>query len=241
MKQHNAINIILEGLVNNNLIIACYLSGYIVTSPNIDGIVEVNLIVSKNHLQVFKNKYLSVLSGYNDILYINEEKNNVFCVYEDDVTFDIKYYLDDEMLNNDSYVIIYDPLDILTTKLNNNILPKEDISIPINDFTLELNKFYYQYLNNNKVFAFLMSLDIFKIYTLIVRDFKDDDLENLTRISKYHDVLKTLNFNKFIIAIYTMTIDINSLIGNLPISVAQKINYDYFLRVKKLIFSLIEE
>ena len=47
-----------------------------------------------------------------------------------------------------------------------------------------------------------------------------------------HPFLKLLNYNKYLIAVYTMTIDINGLIGNLPISVAQKINYDYFLRVK---------
>lgn len=240
MKQHNAINIILEGLVNNNLIIACYLSGYIVTSPNIDGIVEVNLVISKNHLQDFKNNYIKILSSYNEILFINEENNNIICVYEDDVSIDIKYYLEDEALNSDSYLKIYDPSNILLGKLDNN-LPKKDIAVLINDFTFKLNKFYYQYLNNNKVFAFKISLDIFNLYTLIVLNYKNEKLENLTNNSKYHEVLKTLNFNNFLIAIYTMTIDINSLIGNLPINLAQKINYDYFLRVKKLIFGLIEE
>ncbi len=243
MKQHDAINIILGELVNKNYINASYLTGTIVTSPNVDGIIDFHVIIKKDFLPEFKKNFLSLFEAYYEILFIREEDNKIICVYENDVFINFNYYLDNQVIIDTDYIGIYDPDNLLKHKVVKHNITSDIIGNMINDFSIKLNTFYYSFLQNNSLIAFKLGLSIFDCYTSIIHNTSKEStsIESLIERGKYLEVLKLLNYNKYLIAVYTMTIDINGLIGNLPISVAQKINYDYFLRVKKLIFSLIEE
>ena len=243
MKQHDAINIILGELVNRNMIVASFLTGTIVSSPNLEAAVDFHLVINKDYLQEFKINYLKIFETYHEILFSKEEDNKIICVFEDDVFINFEYHLEDNLIIDTDFLGIYDPHNILNERRINNQVTSSELGSMINNFIIELNTFYFYYLNNKNISAFESSLNVYRIYSMILRVTSSDlfDLEQLAKNSKYLEVMKVLNLNKYLIAVYTMTIDINSLIGNLPISVAQKINYDYFLRVKKLIFSLIEE
>ena len=248
MKQHDAINTILEQLVINDFVEACYLTGAIVTSPEDEEIIDFHIVLKHEQLKNFLNHKVNILSKYNDILYLEIKDNRIICVYDNDVFINLYYYLLNQLFIDTDYIGIYDPNKILEKRKITKEIDANYTGGLINEFALSLNEFYFSYKYNKKLVAFRKAFEILEIYTKIQNLDYDKFVNNnplLTYLpkanDKYFEILKVMKFDNYLIAVSKMVISINKMIGNLPISVAQAINYDYFLKVKSLIFSLLEE
>lgn len=248
MKQHDAINTILEELVTRDLVEACYLTGMIVTSPNEENIIDFHVVLKHEELKNFLNNRVEILSKYNDILYLENRDNRIICVYDNDVFVNLYYYLINQLFIDTDYIGIYDPNMILEKRKVNKEIDDDYIGGLINEFVVSLHEFYYIYKSNQKLLTWKKSFEILELYTKIQSLEFNKYVNNNPLLSylpkasdRYLEIIKMLRFENNLIAVSNMVINVFNLVGNLPISIAQRINYDYFLKVKSLIFSLSEE
>lgn len=257
MKQYDAINIISKTIVDDGLVEACFLKGSIARQEEDEySDVDFYCLVSPENVNKFLDKRLSYLETYKPILYL-EEVNFVgpqlVCIYEDGLHFDLYMQTLGNLNHADQALVIYDPKKLLENyKHEELVLTNQELGKLVNEFSYTLMDVYTAFKREDFIFSYKLVNVLHSLYTQVLRSFVDPKrskipckglIKNLseTELKDYLEVIKLIKYDKLLIATKALIMKMQELIGNLPIKIAEVVNYDFFLFAKKLIYSINEE
>jgi predicted nucleotidyltransferase len=257
MIQYDAINIIAKAIIDDGLVEACYLKGSIARQEE-DEYSDVDLycLVSLENEATFLKKRIQYLETYKPILFF-EEVNFVgpqlVCVFENGLHFDLYMQNKQNLSQKDQILVIYDPKQYLSTYQAESLsLTNKGLGTIINEFSFTLLEFYQSYQRKDYLFSFKLASILHSLYLQTVRSYVDPEhslipckgllpkLEGNYR-KDVMEITKLLKYDTCLLAVKMMIVKMNELIGNLPISIAEIVNFDFFVFVKKQIYSINEE
>jgi predicted nucleotidyltransferase len=257
MIQYDAINLISKAIINDGLVDACFLKGSIARGEE-DEFSDVDLycLVDKSKLNEFLSKRLKYLELYHSLIYweeVNFVGPQIVAIFDNGLHFDL-YTLTIENLNqNDQIMIIYDPKKLLSEYKPLPLqLNSKEIGIQVNEFSYTMIEYFASYKRGDYVFAFKLANYMHSYYSSFLRSFKDPTRSKIgvkgflkklkdQDLQKYIHVTKLLRYETSLLAVKTLIVMMHELIVNLPISIAEVVNFDFFLFGKKLIYSIDEE
>lgn len=257
MIQYDAINIISKAIIEDGLVEACYLKGSIARQEE-DEYSDVDLycLVSKDKMDCFLEKRINYLETYKPILFL-EEVNFVgpqlVCVFENGLHFDLYTQTMDSLSQKDKILVIYDPNNRLSDYKNEPLsLTNLELGKIINEFSITLLEFYQNYQRKDYLFSFKLACILHSLYTQTVRSFIEPERSLIPCKGIYKklesnylkdmmEIMKYLKYDTSLIAVKLMIVKMNELIGNLPIMIVEVVNFDFFVYVKKQIYSTDEE
>lgn len=253
-KQSQAITKVSQAIIKENLIDAIFLKGSIARGED-DEYSDVDLycIVSSNNYDTFLNRRLSYLQSYKPILHtqnVDFVGPQIICIYEDGLHFDLYTITFDKINHYDQIKVLYDPNNILEEYKTQYLqLQPEEVGDLINEFSFTLIEYYQAYHRKDEIFALRLAHYLFGFYTELIRYFIEPNkarigvkgfknITNYPNYKKYLEVLKNLHYQTSIIAVQLMVIEVDNLVLQLPVKIAEYLNIDFFLFSKNLIFRI---
>lgn len=257
MNQYDAINKITEAAIKDGLVDACFLKGSIARGQE-DKYSDVDLyfIVSNENKDIFLKKRIQYLETYQNILYysfVNFVGPQIVCIYENGLHVDLYTLTLDNINEYDNILVIHDPYEILKNYQAKPLsLTDSEIGKLINEFSYTLTEFYNAYKRKDLLFSFKLANYLHSDYTQLKRAFVDANNSKIAskgflkhlegdELKQYLNVTRLVKYDTSLVAVKMLVILLNDLIINLPISIAEHVNIDFFFFCKKLINSLNEE
>ena len=245
MLQYDLVNIVLERIIKDGLVDACFLKGSLARGEE-DQFSNVNFycVVNSDNKAAFLNKRIKYLESYKSIMHHFEQKSEfpkITCIYENGINIDLYTIMLEEIIK-DKMLVIYDPKKILSIYQNDDLnLTSIDLGNIINEYALNCIYFHKAYFREEYLHAFrIMHYYVnpnraklgLKQFELNLDSEMEREVIALTKLIKYETIL---------IGVKTITVAMQEKIVNLPITETMHIDYDFFLYTKKQIFSIDEE
>ncbi len=258
MKIFDVTDIITKALADTKLVEAIFLKGSI-ASKDYDEYSNIDLycLVSSNHRQQFLDVKYDVLEKYRSILYMSEILENkqiccmqIICIYEDGLRLNLYVDVAPFLSSREDIEILYDPHQILKNyKLSNIIIEEKEIAEIINQFSLLSHEYYIAIKRKDicqTVFLYGKMHNFYIAFQRYLVDTKHFNMGNkrffdfVTKeyFKKQIMILKLLKYDTSVQAVQIMFNDIYEMLGQMPITFVSELNYDFFVFIMKLIFSL---
>lgn len=148
-------------------------------------------------------------------------------------------------------LIIYDPKNILVNhKQRQYTLSSQEAAEYFNTFNYTLLDFIAAYMRKDYPYAFRLANHLFSDLSVIMRILSDPQnaklgLKGLYNVldynyrEKYYEVLRQFSFENTLQTVVLMVSMIDNLIMQMPLEMAQYINYDFHVYCKKKILSIV--
>jgi len=257
MKQYDAINKILEYVDQEKEVDACFLKGSIADETN-DEFSDVDLyfVVNEKKYDKVYQKRLKYLESYQNILYYKDVdfgNKQVVCLYEDGIHIDLYFVKENNINCEGNILVIYDPKKIIKTNISSPLtLQPNEVGNIVDEFSYTMYEFYRAYKRKDYLFSFKLANALENSYLHLLRWYVEPNkskiplkgfMKNLPQddLKIVMEVMKLLKYDTMLLAVKAITMYMYELVYNLPISIAEKINFDLFLFCRKLVNGLDEE
>jgi hypothetical protein len=146
--------------------------------------------------------------------------------------------------------VLYDPQDLLSSYQSNKLkLQPQDVANIVHELSFSILEFYQAFSRKDDVWALRLAHYIFGYYTNLIRYFIEPEkskipvkgfkkITNYENYKKYQDICKALTYSTSLLAVQMIVIEVDNLVMQLPIKVAEYLNIDFFLYCKNLIFKI---
>ena len=177
----------------------------------------------------------------------------IVCIFENGLHLDLYTVSKEKIDNSGKIIVIYDPKGLLDNyEEQSSKLSNQEVGKIINGFSYTLYEFYNSYMRKDHLFSFKLAFYLYDSYIQILRFFQDPEYSKipckgfLKKMSKDQskellEITKLLKIDTTLLSVKTLIIVFNNLIINLPITIAQEVNYDFFLYTKTIVNGLDEE
>lgn len=250
MIQYDAINTILEVLITEYAIDACYLKGDFGEKDEDEYTkVEMTCLTSDSIKQTILKSKENIFEKYNAILFIEHKNNKIECVYENGLILVLQLLTKDEQ-DSDNKLIIYNPKNLVSEGLKK--LKADDITELIHRFSFIALDYYAALMRENSLnclylvqkmmnqyitlYYYLSHLDSFPLKINKIWNILKDEQKKV-----FLEIFKWITVDKHLIAAKIIVDKMYQLIGHLPLMVANYLNLDFFLFAKNKISSISEE
>lgn len=249
-RQKEAITKVLEAIINDNEADACFLKGSIARGED-DEYSDVDFYCLPKNIDSFLNKRITYLQSYKPILHVEEVSfacPQMICIYEDGLCFDLLTTTLDKLNNDDQIKVLYDPQNLLENYQTQFLkLKPQDVGNLINQFSFTILEYHQAFNRNDEIRALRLAHYLFGYYTKLIRYFVEPEkakigVKGFTKIidypnyQKYLEILKMLKYQSSLVAVQMMIAEVDNLVMQLPIKVAEFINMDFYLYSKNLSF-----
>lgn len=251
MKQYEAVEIISNAIIEEELVEAIYLKGSIARANEDEfSNIDMYLIVHSNNLERFKNNLFEYLSKFDHIVHFGnyENPNKSICVYRNGICLNIYTHRLDELNYEDDIVIVYDPKGLLVNyQTISDTFDIQEIGKIIDRFLLNSLEFEKAYLRKDLLFAFELTFSLFKDLGILLRTKNDTDNVKLglkkynldfEEKDKYLEVIKKLKISSILECVKMIYVIFDNYIYNVPILLAEHINFDFYAYTKSKIMSI---
>lgn len=256
MKQHNAIQSIVSAIKADEFIDACFLKGSFARHEN-DAYSDIDLycLVSPENKTAVLERRMTYLQTYQSILHVEEVYfvcPQLVCIYEDGLHLDLYVTTLDELTEDDDILVLLDPKGFLNHYQSKKLrLSNLEMANHIHEYALTLLEFVQSYRRGDYVFAFRLLNHLLMHYTYILRYFKNPikskiGIKGFTKelngrdVDQYMTLVRLVKYETSLLACKTITSMVHDLMMNLPIAIAEAINFDLFLFAKQEILRLGE-
>jgi predicted nucleotidyltransferase len=257
MRQYDAVeiisNAILEENKTENFLEAIFLKGSLArNSEDQYSNIDLYCIIKDSKYDLFLEKELKILRKYEIIVYSKLIGNHLICVYENGIILNFYTLKENQLDYHDDMVVIYDPKGILDNyqKIPLEFEPNE-IGELLDSFLLTSLEFYNSYKREDLLYSFNLASILFKdLGTLLrikhdpeyaklgLKNFSlDDDNASKSR-EKYLDIARKLKINSVLESVKMMYVLLDNYINNIPILLAEHINFDFYTYAKRKIMSI---
>ena len=254
MKQYAVINRVVEELIKNNYIGACYIGGSIGRKDD-DNLSDIDLycyFLTENYEDYGNNK-LNVFEKYGVIIFHKDFNDLDTVVYTDGIILNLHHvYPNNEgMIKVDKNVkIIYNPYGIvLQEKTNSYRYDKEEIGTIIDKLSLDCLEFYRYFLKNDFPIMLRLASDIHYGYSCIKHFVSNPEYAKLgaknilkgmdpEERAKYIEIIKNYSFSNLKQFVKMIVSDLAKVFGDFPVTLATSFNIDFFEFVRKKIMEL---
>ncbi len=254
MKQYEAAEAVAKRIVADGLAEALLLKGSLARKQADEySDVDFYAIVSEREMPVFLERRLDYLNAYMPILYHSESNfvgPQIVCVFENGLRFDL-YTLTREQLNNlDRIAVLYDPKHLLDEYQPLSLaLSPEEIGKLVGSLCFTALEFHAAYMRQDYLFALRLANHIsadlgMYLRTIYDPEFAKTGLKGLAPhldddVKKnYLEILKKLKTDTVLEAAQLMFMLLDSYISNLPIKIAEHVNFDFYFYIKRLIVGM---
>jgi len=254
LKQYEAVEAVAKRIIADGLAQALLLKGSLARKRSDEySDVDFYAIVRENDLPAFLERRLDYLNAYMPILYHSEADfvgPQIVCVYENGLHFDL-YTVTREQLNSfDRIAVLYDPLHLLDDyqPLPLSLSP-EEIGKLVGSLCFSALEFHTAYMRQDGLFALRLANHIAADLGMYLRTVYDPEfakiglkgfgshLEDAVR-KNYLEILKKLKMETVLEAVQLMFVLLDSYISNLPIKIAEHLNFDFYFYIKRLIMGM---
>ncbi|HNZ50723.1 MAG TPA: aminoglycoside 6-adenylyltransferase [Bacilli bacterium] len=254
MKQYKAVEIISQAIINDGKAMAIFLKGSLARQTEDQySDVDFYVVVADENYEQFLKKRLDYLNKYGHILYFTETyfvAPQIVCVFEDGLHFDFYVTKMDNINYYDNIAIIYDPHHLLDDYQKKPLsLNSQETANIVHSFCFAAVEFNAAYQRQDLLFAFRLANHMFAdlacyLRTVIEPDFARIGLkgfyQNLSEPyrSKYLEIAKYLSLENCLLSVKMMLGYFDQLIINVPIRVAEFLNFEFFQFAKNLLMGM---
>jgi predicted nucleotidyltransferase len=254
LKQYEAVEAVAKRIVSDGLAQALLLKGSL-ARERADEYSDVDFyaIVSEENRQAFLGKRLDYLNAYMPILYHSEANfvgPQIVCVFENGLHFDF-YTVTREQLNSfDQIAVLYDPMHLLDDyqPLPLSLSP-EEIGKLVGSLCFTALEFHSAYMRQDGLFALRLANHIAADLGMYLRTVYDPEFAKIglkgfgshledTVKRNYLEIQKKLKTDTVLEAVQLMFALLDSYISNLPIKIAEHLNFDFYFYIKRLIMGM---
>ncbi len=254
MKQYLVINKIVEELINNNYIGACYIGGSIGRKEE-DNLSDIDLycyFFTENFEDFTKNK-LNVFEKYGVMIFHRDYNDLDTVVYTDGIILNLYsvYPSNDGLIKVDKNVkVIYNPYNIVLQEMTNSYkFSNREIGGVIDKLSLDCLEFYRYFIRNDFPIILRIASDIHCGYSCIKHFVSDPEYAKLgaknilkemekEERAKYIEIIKNYSFSNLKQFVKMIVNDVAKILGDFPVTLATSFNIDFFEFVKKKIMEL---
>ena len=207
--------------------------------------VNLHLVITENKYQKFIKLYNNILESISNVVYIKKNKDNTYIKFDNDLSCVIYLEIDNFYVYGD-FNVFYDPNGKLLKAV---ITPTPDIiGETLNEITYNLDRFFnyfriedkltaMTYLSkaNENVLLYFKYLyypqNTYRNYKSLITDLPRD------LKPKYNKMLSKLKIDSLIECAKMVFVLMDNFVSSISINVAFVFDIDYYLYIKKLIFT----
>jgi len=256
MLQYDAVNIISEVIIKDGLIDCCFLKGSLAFGLEDEhSTIDLYCIVPEHNKQAFLNKRLNYLESYKPLMHYFHlySQSHLVSYFDNGVQVNLHSITYDEIDRSGKLLIIYDPKKIMNDMQVNDLqFENDDVGFIVNEFTMNLLNIYKYFKRKDQLSAYFYAQKLLMSFSKMYRfyyeperaklGFKDyNPNEKEEEYKKLISLIKMIKIDNVLIGVKTITVAMQDLIVNLPITIASYVNFDFFLFGKNQIFSINEE
>lgn len=253
MRQYEAVEIISNLLVQENLVEAIFIKGSLARSKEDEySNIDLYCLVDKSKYDVFINKQISLLKKYDQIIYSKVVLSNIshcICVFDNGIVLNLYALKHEDLDYVDDMAIIFDPKGYLK---DYKVIPlsytPDEVGELLNKFLLTSIEFHNAYKRKDNLYSFSLASTMFRDLGVIIR-IKDDPnyaklgLKHLVLNEKtwvrYLEIASKLKLNSVLECVKMIYVFLDNYINNVPIALAEHINFDFYAYTKNKIMSII--
>lgn len=206
---------------------------------------HLHLVITEDKMKLFVKLYNMIIDSISNSIYIKKSSSQTYIRFDDDMALFIHFEFDN-FYTYCEYNTLYDP----NGKLINAVISPtpEDVGNVINEITYNLDRFFNFFRTDDKVNA-IKYLSIVNENVLLYFKYMfnpDKEYRNYkTLISelprdlkpKYNKMLSKLKIDSLIECAKMIFVLLDDFISNISINVAFVVDIDYYLFIKKAIFT----
>ncbi|MGD9886848.1 MAG: aminoglycoside 6-adenylyltransferase [Bacilli bacterium] len=254
MKQYQAVEKISQAIINDQMAEAIFLKGSLARKEEDEfSDVDFYVIVEESHLQQFLQKRLEYLKSYGPIMHFFETNfvgPQIVCIFEDGLHFDLYVTTLDRINHFDQIAIIYDPKHLLDKYQKMPLaLSNNEIANIIHSFCFTVIEFQAAHERKDFIFAFRLAHHMLADLGCYVRTIVDPEHAKIglkrfhkmlkePYLTKYLEIVQSLRFDNYLLSVKLMMTYFDNLINNVPLRIAEFINFDFFQYSKKIIMGM---
>lgn len=255
MEQYEAVTMISERIISVGLCDAVFLKGSLARGNGDEySNIDMYVIVEDPNFEKFLDLRLSCLEVYAPILYstfVYYRYPQVICIYDNGIHVNLYTTRLKDLSRTDAISIIYDPKKRLA---NYQRIPLSfnDVEIGelLDSFSLNALEFYNAYSRDDQIYAFRIASHLsVDLGTFLRIHFEPDyaklglknymeAIDSETR-RKFTEVMKKLKIDTLLECVILMFVLIDSYIMNLPLKIAEHVNFDFYHFSKTKIMSIV--
>jgi hypothetical protein len=253
MEQYRIAEIIAESIINDGLAQVIFLQGPLARQEP-SYAVDLYVMIPEKQFAGFQERRHLYLSAYGPLIYQGFTCNPAplaIGVYENGLRINLHSLKGERYLPDDDILIIYDPKDLLAE--HQKFLPvfsPEEIGVLLDSFCLQARDFRDAQEQRDAITGFYLACQLLKDYATLRRiQFEPESaklgLKNYFRKidreakAKFLEILRKLSIDTALEAVKRMFLELDQFIGNLPIMIAEHINFDFYYDTRKLIMSIV--
>ncbi|NLD26574.1 MAG: hypothetical protein GX661_04355 [Acholeplasmataceae bacterium] len=250
MEQYRIAEIIAESIITDELAQVIFLKGPLARQET-SYTVTLYVMVSEQQFAGFQERRNLYLSAYGSLVYQAYTDDLAIGIYENGLRIDLFSLKTGPYFPDDDILIIYDPQDHLANyqKFSSSFEPQE-IGALLNSFCIKARDYQEAYQKKDEVLSFYLSCILLEGYAILKRIQFDPELAKLglkyyfRKIDreeklKFQEILRKLNLESSAEAVKRMFLGLDQFIGNLPIAIAEHINFEFYFDTKKRIMSIV--
>ncbi len=251
MKQQEAINCLLETLIQLELMDASFLTGQIAKrNENEYSPIELHCIINKVNQVELRKSILPILETYFSVVYLKEERKpnlKFHVIYENGIELYLTCMAVSEIISYDDMLVLYDPKNLLHV----NTQPKrqisyEDIGHRVDEFCLTLVHFYQAAKTSNLPKMCQLAEEVHQhflyLWTYQIQISMEDEniMKHLTKEQKkkYLNLMRPYKIESLVEWVQIITNEIDEITQGFSIALISTYHLDFFLYSKKMIYSL---
>lgn len=249
MKQYEAVEKISNAILEENLVESIFLKGSLARGNDDEySNIDMYCLVKNEKYDLFLERQIKILRKYDAIVFSKNENKYLICVFETGILLNLYVLKPAELDFSDDMVVIFDPKGLLN---NYNKLPLEYKPIEIgdlfDDFLLLSLEFYNSYKRQDLIYSFTLANRLFETLGIFLRIRYDSDyarlglkqfvLDNVIR-DKYLDIARKLKITSVLECVKMIYVLLDNYINNIPILIAEYINFDFYAYTKRKIMSI---
>ncbi|MFA7435627.1 MAG: hypothetical protein WC006_04580 [Bacilli bacterium] len=253
MRQYEAVEVISNAILEENLVESIFLKGSLArSSEDVYSNIDLYVIVQEAKLNLFLERQLKILRKYEVIVYSKVEENQLTVVFENGILLNFYTLLPNELDYYDDMVVIHDPKGLLENykKIDLEYSPAE-VGELLDKFLLTSIEFHNSYKREDIIYSFYLASDMFKHLGIFIRIKYDPkyaklglkhfilDSDEASGIrEKYIDIARKLKINSVLECVKMIYVLLDNYINNIPILFAEYINFDFYAYTKRKIMSI---
>jgi hypothetical protein len=239
-------------IIDDGLSQAIFLKGALARQEE-DSFLDLYVLVSDNNAELFLERRKIYLEAYRETMHLAFSSCNDYlaiCVYENGLRMNLHTITKIPINKDDDILVIYDPLDLLKGigEESSAFTPKE-IGELLESFCLTAIEYSFFYRRQDFPYCFALANTLLKYYSNIMRISFDPEyakqglrdyyrsIDSQSKLS-FSEIIKKLRVEDSLESVKRMFLGIDKFVVNLPILIAEYVNFDFYYYAKKLVMSI---
>lgn len=252
MKQYDAVEIISKEIIDAGIVDAIFLKGSLARGEEDEySNIDLTCIVKDNNFYRFLEERINLIQTYRPIVYYNFMNNSIdlIVVFDNGVCLTLTTLKIGDASFADDIAVVFDPNQLLS---NFKKMPlsysNEEISTLLDSFFLTTLEFFNAYMRKDFYYSFNLTSRLYNYLGIFLRIKFDPEYAKLGlklfknidpyANEKFNEITKKLKVDSHLECVKLMYVLVDNYINNLPIKIAEYINFDFYNLVKMKIMSI---